>query len=252
MNAAAWAADLAELLLPAGCVCCGTWIPRRERPALVCARCRSRLRVSPWPRCERCHYPRGTGRPEDGECGACRDWDPALTQARHAFTLDPPADDVVHALKYEGWPELAPWMAGDMAKLDIPSSPARLGPVVVPVPTTAERMRVRGYNQAVLLAEHFARLRSLTLDHVLRRVHSGPSQTSLHPSERRANVAGAFAVVEEAIAGWRGAHVLLVDDVLTTGATASVAAAALVEAGAGAVTLVTYARALSGGRRRSS
>ena len=251
MKAASWARDLADLLLPPGCVSCRIWIPGGRNAPLVCALCRSRLRAAPWPRCPRCHYPRGTGRPEEEECRACRDWDPALSYARHAFTLAPPADDLVHGLKYEGWPELAPSMAAAMAKV---ASPARLRgarTVVAPVPTTAERLRVRGYNQARLLAQHFAEVRSHDVEDLLVRVRSGPSQTTLRPSERRANVADAFAPVADAIDRWRGAHVILVDDVLTTGATASAAAAKLVEAGAGAVTLMTFARALPVAPRRS-
>jgi len=248
LTVASWAADLTNLLLPAGCVSCGSWVPQREADALVCFRCRAGQRASSWPRCQRCHYPRGTGRSADSGCRACAEWDPALTSARHAFTLESPTDDLVHALKYEGWAELAPVMAAAMARLELPGLDEARPVVVTAIPATSAKIRSRGYNQAGLLASHVGRLESLPVVTLLRRTRGGPSQTSLHPSERRANVAGAFAATDAFSDRWKGAHVVLVDDVLTTGATASSAAVALGHAGASLVTLVTYARAITGER----
>ena len=102
MKAASWAADFTDLLMPAGCISCGVWVPGGRAAPLVCPRCRTRLKVAPWPRCERCHFPSGTGRTSDLQCRGCRDWPAALAAARYAHVLAPPADDLVHALKYEG------------------------------------------------------------------------------------------------------------------------------------------------------
>jgi ComF family protein len=160
-----------------------------------------------------------------------------------------PADDLVHALKYEGWPELATMMGREVARLDLPRG-TRDGPcVVVPVPTTARRRQMRGYNQAELLAEGVAGPLGLPLCRALVRVSEGRSQTALTPSERRENVRGVFAPAPPSGACVVGAHALLVDDVLTTGATASEAASALIGMGARAVTLLAFARALPGGPR---
>ncbi|MSR21172.1 MAG: ComF family protein [Gemmatimonadetes bacterium] len=155
----------------------------------------------------------------------------------------------MHALKYEGWPELASMMGREVARLDLP--PGTLdGPcVVVPVPTTARRRRTRGYNQAELLAENVAGPLGLPFCRALVRVSEGRSQTALTPTERRENVRGVFAPASPPDPRVAGAHVLLVDNVLTTGATASEAASALVDLGARAVTLLAFARALPGGRR---
>ena len=88
-------------------------------------------------------------------------------------------------------------------------------------------------------------LRAAQLDAAAQlRTQSGSSQTSLHPSERRANVAGTFSIAAGAASVLQGAHVLLIDDVLTTGATACAAADTLIAAGAERVTLIAYARAL--------
>jgi ComF family protein len=235
--------SLFDLLLPRGCVACGGWIPDARTSSLVCDRCRSRLPRAPWPRCARCHHPLGTGRRAEDTCRECRTWPEVLRGARYAYVLDAPADDLVHALKYEGWRELAEEMGRDMARVPLPAD-ARKASLVIPVPTTATRLRRRGYNQAELLARSMAGGLDLPLATVLERTRGGPTQVALHPSQRRANVKGAFAVRRGMTSCLRGAHVLLVDDVLTTGSTAGAAATELARAGASGVTLVTFARAL--------
>jgi ComF family protein len=248
VNVAEWGADLLDVLMPAGCVACHSWIPGGLGAPLVCERCRSRLRSAPWPRCARCHYPRGAGRTDTADCLECRDWAPTLTAARYAYVLEPPASDLAHALKYEGWPELADAMGRAMARLDLPKGAPRRT-FVVPVPTTAKRRRSRGYNQAELLARQVAARRGWSLLLALARVGEAGSQTSLSPTERRENVRGAFAPAGDGSRKLAGAHVVLVDDVLTTGATASEAAETLAEMGADGVTLVAFARALPTGPR---
>jgi ComF family protein len=173
-----------------------------------------------------------------------------LGAARFAYVLAHPADDLVHALKYEGWPELASMMGRDLARLDLPAGTFDGPCVVVPVPTTARRKRSRGYNQAELLAANVAGPLGVPLCRALVRVSEGRSQTALTPTERRENVRGVFAPEGPTDPRVVGARVLLVDDVLTTGATASEAASALVAMGARAVTLLAFARALPGGPRR--
>ena len=214
----------------------------------MCPRCASLLREAPWPRCERCHHPRGTGRAESGHCSECTEWSTALGRARYAYVLAPPADDLVHALKYEGWPELATIMGDALARLEAASEPAPgARTVVVPVPTTRERLRSRGYNQAELLARRLAEARGLPLCGALVRTDARGSQTALAPAERRENVRGCFGPAPAFAPRVHGARVLLVDDVLTTGATASEAASVLAGMGAETVTLLAYCRALAAG-----
>jgi ComF family protein len=246
LKAAVWGADFLDLLLPAGCATCGDWIPGGRRARLICGRCASALRPAPWPRCRRCHFPRATGRAETPTCRECEDWPEALDFGRYAYLLQAPASDLVHSLKYDGWMELAEPMAQSMARVSIPDLASRRT-VVTPMPTTAVRVRERGYNQAGLLACAVARLRGLPLAEALKRVGATASQTSLPPSERKANVRGAFSVDPSCPVPVEGSHVILVDDVLTTGATAASAASQLASAGAHAVTILAYARALPGG-----
>lgn len=168
-----------------------------------------------------------------------------------------PATDLVHALKYEGWPELAGFMGRRMASAVWAPGPAPAPgtlpwrtfvaeALVVPVPTTDERIRARGYNQAALLADVVAgRVHRPVAHQALRRREGGASQTTLSPERRRENVREAFEP-GPAVGRVRGSSVLLIDDVLTTGATALAAAATLQACGAGEVRLLSFGRALPG------
>lgn len=156
-----------------------------------------------------------------------------------------PVRELVHALKYGGW-EIAALPLGErMALLTFPPDVEEEARLVIPVPTTGARMRERGFNQAERLAAVFAATtgREVWGGALLRTRNSG-TQTALHPDERRANVAGAFAVAPGAAARLAGEHLVLVDDVWTTGATAAACAEALCGAGARTVSVVTFARAL--------
>ena len=138
-------------------------------------------------------------------------------------------------------------MAGLPLQLESPSAA-----VVVPMATTPGRERERGYNQAALLARAYASALDLEYVEALRRRAGAVSQVSLRPSERRANVRNAFRIRSPAVARVAGRQVLLIDDVLTTGATACEAADTLERGGATGVTVVTFARALPDRRREDA
>lgn len=212
---------------------------------LVCGRCRSRLAPPPPPVCPRCGFPRmSTGRTAGPTCQECQDWPPGLRAARSACLLRPPADALVYELKYRGWHGLAGLMGRRMTTVTLPSDVRTEARLAVPVPTTALRLRERGYNQAELLARAFAEASGRTAICALRRGTGASSQTTLQPVARLANVAGAFALTDGAMADIAGEHVLLVDDVLTTGATVIACTDALVAAGARCVSVLTFARAV--------
>lgn len=240
MTAAAVTREILDLLLPRGCLACGMRIPPEDVNGMICPSCRVRLRPPPAPFCARCQAPRGTGQPPGEVCLECRDWPEILVSARAAVVLDPAAGALIHALKYRGWRNIAQLM-GEKMLLDSPS--VLVSPLVVPVPTTSWRRRTRGYNQAAVLAEVFSGFRNLPMKEVLYR-GSGRTQVRLGPRERAMNVQGAFTVRTDSRSRIQGRDVILVDDVLTTGATAKAAARALEAGGAATVHLRTFARAL--------
>ena len=234
-------APLVDFLLPSACIACGA---RIAGGGLVCAPCRGRLRPPPAPRCERCDYPAGTGHRPGRPCLECLEWPEALWLARSAVALRTPADVLVHGLKYEGWRELAPMMAELMERRLLSVLHDLERHVVTYVPTSSAHRRRRGYDQAELVARALAARTGLPFAHVLARRRQKRTQVSLHPQQRMANVRDAFSLRPADGPPAAGRDVLLVDDVLTTGATARAAADTLARAGVGRVALVTFARAL--------
>ena len=219
---------------------CDGLIATGDRARLVCRRCRALLRAPPAPRCSRCGAPRRmTGLIADSfTCPECAEWPDALRLARSACLLEPPADRLVHQLKYRGWRALGIPLGEHMAAVRWPLD-AHEPATVVAVPTTRARIAERGYNQAGMLAAAYASATSRQLLEPLQRAAAMRTQTTLQPAARAANVAGAFTLAADV----RGRHVILVDDVLTTGATAAQCATALHGAGACCVRLITFARA---------
>lgn len=239
---------IADLVLAPVCLGCGGRILAGDAARLVCRRCRALLRTLPAPNCSRCGAPNlNTGRDTAADCPECRTWPAALIAARSACLLMEPADTLVHQLKYRGWRSLAQPMGERMATLALPADTAE-AEICVPVPTTAVRLRQRGYNQAALLAAAFAACTGRQVRALLERAGASSSQTALQPAARGANVAGAFRISPSETRFLQSAHLLLIDDVLTTGATAAECARTLAAAGARCVTLVTFARALDARR----
>ena len=231
---------LLDLLLPGACLGCGSRIPPEEDRDWVCVSCKTRLRRPPPPRCSRCDVPQGTGHLPGQPCLECASWPSVLVQSRAAAIMEPPADALVHALKYEGWMELAGFMARRMASVLNSDDEVEF---VTHVPTTPRRRRRRGYDQARVLAKAVAGILGLPcLDALERR--GGGTQVRLTPEARRQNVEGKFRVLSASRSRIQGAGVILIDDVLTTGATATAVASVLGEAGARSVRLLTFARAL--------
>ncbi len=149
---------------------------------------------------------------------------------------------MIHHLKYDGFPALA----AEMARVVVRCVSCPANGVLVPIPLSAKRLRWRGYNQAAALAGGLRSQWSRPVHQgLLSRSGDTRSQTSLAPQERRANVRDVFkAAPPQSRTGDRPPAVILVDDVLTTGATLAAAAEALQDAGWHEIGAVTFARAM--------
>jgi predicted amidophosphoribosyltransferase len=177
------------------------------------------------------------------------EWTAAVTWVRSGVWLGEEARAIVHHLKYEGYVALGPAMARIVARHVRPRHPACL----IPIPLGRRRLKRRGYNQAEILARALGEAWGVpVVPGVLRRRRETGPQTSLDAAAREANVAGAFCASRcppdvrwpALRPGTTQASVILVDDVLTTGATVSAAAQALLEGGWTGIGAATFARAL--------
>jgi ComF family protein len=227
---------LLDALLPPQCMACHAVV---DTPGNLCADCFSRFTFVTAPQCERCGLPLETPLIEDVVCGACLKDAPAFASARAAFVYNAASRPLVlklkHADRTDAAVHLARWLHRAGAELI-----ARCD-VVVPVPLHRWRFLVRTYNQSALLANQLGKLtgKPVCVD-ALRRIRRTPTQGGLDRAQRRRNVAKAFAVGRpRAVVGKR---VLLVDDVLTTGATAEACTRALLKAGATHVDVLVLAR----------
>jgi ComF family protein len=255
-------AGLRDFLLPAACASCRAPLGAHD-VSLVCRTCWSRAAPLVEPTCLRCghprlspHLPRPSGGPgplpdQLPPCRWCERLPPFVRSARSFCRMDiGTGSAIVHALKYGGWPAVAPGMAARMARLPFPADVIAERTAVVPVPLSRTRLRERGYNQAEAIARALAREWSLPLwTGILGRTRDTRSQVQLTPSERARNVSNAFCVVGTARAALRGSHIVLVDDVITTAATLNAAATALMDGGARILSYVSFGRAPEPGDR---
>ncbi len=230
-----------DYCFPSGCSHCGTGSGEFPVPFL-CSSCWSDLSPVPAPVCPRCGRPFDSAEAlsvsPDHTCWHCRKEPPDVDQAIAAGLFEGSLRQAIHVYKYRplmalGRP-LAEWMTGRIRKVE------QLD-VIMPVPLHATRLRKRGFNQALLLARSASEAYSIPLVYDnLTRVRPTRPQVELSGRERSANVKGAFAL--KRLREVAGKRVLLVDDVLTTGATMNECSRTLRDARAEAVIAMTLAR----------
>lgn len=223
------ASQLAAWLLPHDCYACGAPAGRD----ILCADCRKDLPALPAERCPQCALPSPAGQ----ICGACvRDaphFDATLARWRYDF----PVREMILALKYHARLALAPWLAASLADQFRP----READCLIPLPLHPARLAERGFNQSVEIARHLAKHWNLpmSVDLCVKDRMIAP-QASLPWKARRKNIRGAFRCTQDL----GGKAVIVVDDVMTTGATLDEFARILKQRGASRVVNVVVARTL--------
>ena len=219
----------------------------------VCDACWSQVQPYDGIECSHCGLFLGSAITLHGTalCGFCRRESFQFDQARSFGWYDGVLGDLVRRFKYDSWHPLEKPLARCLqvaaGRFTTAGGPAVKFDLILPVPLHRTRQRNRGYNQSELLARQLSKLLKVPVggrDCV--RVRDTKPQTGLRGAERRKNVRGAFAVPRPERV--RGAAVLLIDDVLTTGATLDACASALRKAGAESVRALTLARARAGAR----
>jgi ComF family protein len=238
---------VASILLPAPCRICRLPLVTASRLP-VCRECLASFVPIPDPICECCGRPLPTAYSSESSarlCHLCRTDFFAFTRARSFAVYNEALVQAILLLKYEQVGRLGDWFAAQLADVVGRNSKTYMPDVVVPVPLHAARLRERGYNQAELIAGPLARRLGLKLGpYLLVRTVPRPPKLHLSRSERWKSVRGAYAIRE----GLRvdNLRVLLVDDVMTSGATLDACARALKRAGAAEVLGITVGRAVSG------
>jgi ComF family protein len=227
---------LLDLILPRACAGCGALL--REPTAVgLCARCMLGIIPIVPPFCSCCALPYATAGGENHLCERCLRDPPPFTTVHAVGLFDEELRQLIHSFKYDGRFQLDQ----ALGRLLVQVLPA-VGTfdLLVPVPLHPSRLRERSYNQALLLARILARRTGKkVLPRLLRRIRATPPQQGLTAEARRRNLQGAFALQGE-LAGER---VLLVDDVLTTGATVRECSRVLLDGGAADVRVAVLARA---------
>ena len=210
----------------------------------LCASCWSKLSLIAPPYCERLGIPFAYD-PGPGVLSMQAIADPpAYHRARAAVRYDEIARSLVHSLKYGDRLDLAPtagrWMARAGRELLADAD------ALVPVPLHWRRLWARRFNQSALLAKAIAEVGGVPVaENALRRVKPTAQQVGLSQAERASNVQGAFRVPPEGRAEVKGRRLILIDDVLTSGATADACARSLLRAGAGNVDVLVFARVVN-------
>jgi ComF family protein len=217
-----------DLFFPPWCIGCG------REGEYICDSCRRNLPLISPPICPTC------GRPLtiDNTCSGCIEGKIEIDGIRSPFLFDGVIRKAIHEFKYRNLKAIAPLLAGFLH--DFLLENPLPGDVLVPVPVHNKRLHERGYNQSSLIARELGKLNGLPVVEgcLIRKVNTPPQVRTTSVSERRKNIAAAFACVNERLNGKR---VLLIDDVSTSGATLNACAGTLKSAGAALVWGLTLA-----------
>jgi ComF family protein len=232
-----------DAVLPPRCLSCRAEV---AAPGTLCHACWQKLAFLGPPHCAACGLPFPFDPGPGALCADCLRERPSWRRARAVLRYDEASRGLAvpfkHADRTDMAPALGAWLARAGAELLADAD------VLVPVPLHRLRLIARRYNQAALLAIETGRAAGVAVvPDVLVRVRNTPSQGRLKPGERARNVRGAFAIRRGRGAMVKDRRIVLVDDVLTTGATVDACTRALLKAGAAAVDVLTLARVIRSG-----
>jgi competence protein ComFC len=229
-----------NLFYPAICQICHKERATKDE-SYLCVNCRKQARRIETPFCRKCGIPFEGDITSEFDCAECADMDLKFERARAAVRVNTFILDVVHRYKYAR----AMWFEKYLGELLVEAASAELQKehwdFIVPVPLHSTKKREREFNQAERLAECLGRATSIPVNaSILRRVQPTETQTRLTRAERAENVRKAFALRDNLVLN--GLNIIVLDDILTTGATTSACAGVLRKAGAAKIHVWTVAR----------
>ncbi|MFH1519644.1 MAG: ComF family protein [Candidatus Omnitrophota bacterium] len=226
-----------DLFFPCLCLCCGKKIDQDY----LCSQCLGKIVFLTQPRCRYCAR---AVKSESGDtCSKCRQKVYPYHRLISATAYQEPMASLIHLFKYTNYDYLAGFLASLIKKylLKISFNPNNHH-LITPVPLHRDKLKIRGYNQAGLLAKLLSNYFKIPFrDDIISNTNIRPSQVKLPPQRRKTNVQGIFAVDEDL----KQRKIILIDDIFTTGATVSACSKALAEKGTEIITVITLSKTLN-------
>lgn len=223
-----------DIFFPCLCLCCGKKISKRY----LCGECQEKIVFLHPPRCRYCTKPLAPN--SSGICKECSSKIYPYQKIISTTVYREPIPGLIHLFKYKNCDYLAGFLSSLMIKYlsKIGFNPSRYH-LITPVPLHKDKLKIRGYNQAGLLAKLLSNYFKIPFrDDIIGNTNIRPSQTKLQKEKREKNVEGVF-VVEENL---RNKRIILVDDIFTTGSTVNACSKALGERGAENITVITLSK----------
>ena len=234
--------DLADVLFPPRCQSCRT-IAEKLTNDLFCPACEKKIQYIRAPLCPICGSPFPDSEELGHLCGDCLTAPKPFAVARSVAVFDGILLEAIHAFKYHNKTGLGTGLGRMMTGDSYAGMDMQGFTMIMPVPLHVRRLRERGFNQSLILAKVLSARYAIPLDFVtLWRERDTPPQTMMGRKERQANIKGAFGVADKERV--RKQHVLLIDDVYTTGSTLAECTRVLLNGGAAQVGVLTLARAV--------
>jgi ComF family protein len=232
---------LLQFFLPAQCHCCEKFLGEGEKG--ICADCLSQIHWLAPPFCSVCGTPFPSKEVENHPCGSCVTKEKYFTVARALGYYEGPLQEAIHRWEYQGRLSLTSFFGEGMAEALQRYWGGTSLDLLLPVPLHRQRLRERGFNQALLLVKDLSRRTGIPCDkRILQKKKPTLPQVNLSGPEREKGVRGAFQITEKE--KLKGKSILLVDDVYTTGATVNECSKVLMAGGAERVDVLTLAHAI--------
>ncbi len=219
-----------DIIYPPRCHVCGDFLHLPDKAPLICGNCLEGFRKINHPICSICGIPFQSCNEEDHLCEKCIRKRPYYDELRALFLYENGIMEAIHLMKYMSKPHIARSLAPLLASFAQDWLKNICEMTMVPVPLHPRKLRQRGFNQSLVLAEEMASILNIELEYLsFRRTKDTKSQTGLNMDERRKNVKNAFELIDRR--HYKERTVILVDDVATTGSTINECARTLKKAG---------------------
>ena len=233
---------ITDIVFPSQCISCAAILqPITEK--VFCSACREKIKFLTGSICPICGIMFFDSPSASHLCGNCLEKKPYFSYARAVASYETIILNAIHQFKYSRDLSIGILLASLMADFSFPDLDFRDYSLIIPVPLHIKKLRKRGFNQSIILADSIGKKWQIPVNFsLLKRCKFTLTQTGLNKKERQRNIKGAFEVRDkEKIAG---RNIILIDDVYTTGATLNECAKKLIKAGAQKVAVLTLARVL--------